>query len=516
MACYLRVAEAGETSGRQVLGNTLVNGIGRAINAIVAIALTPVLLSRLGVANYGIWLLATTLTFASGYAGLADLGLQQASIRAIAEARGRGDARSVDQIVSTTVSIFTAIGLLLALVFAAVSGLLVRAFDIDEGLRHDARLVFVLVGVQIAFDLPAAGFLALVEGAQRYSLARAIEVPMRVGWAVVVVITVLNGGGIVAIAVTSVAFAVGGLLLMIVAARRVEPTLAIRPSVVTRGTLWSMVRQSGSLFGIRITSVIYNQMDRLIVGGVLTVVAVSEYDIVYKIHALGFLVLGVVSSAVMPAAASLNAIGAQERLSTFFLRGSRLAMALSLPVSIAAMVFARPLIGSWVGVRFEHLAGSARLFLLYPVIAVFVSIGEAMLVGIDRTRLVLRFHVVSVVINLALSLALAPSMGIDGVIVGTIVGNVATAIPLLATCLRSFGTTWTEWARRVALQNALSAGVVVAVGWALLQVVDSGSGFVVVGAAIGVTIGAGVLAFLAVGAEPEEREAIRRSLSRFR
>ncbi|TXI39849.1 MAG: hypothetical protein E6Q57_20410 [Mycobacterium sp.] len=506
--------EAGETSGRRILSNTLVNGAGRAVNAAVAIALTPLLLSRLGAAHYGVWLLATTLTFASGYASLADLGLQQAAIRAIAEARSRGDLAAVNATVSTAVSIFWIIGLALAGVFAAASGFLVDAFGVGAALRDDACLVFVLVGVQIAFDLPAAGFLALVEGAQRFSLARAIEIPLRFGWGAGVAIVVLNGGEIVHVAALSVAFAVVGLLLMVIASWRVEPQLSLRPSVVTRGALWSMARQSSTLFGIKITSVVYNQMDRLIIGGVLTVVAVAEYDVVYKIHAVGFLVLGVVSSAVMPAAASLHASGSSERLSTFFIRGTRLAMALSLPVSVSAIVFARPLIGSWVGSRFEHLAGPARLFLVYPVIAVFVSIGEAMLIGVGRAGAVLRFHVGSVVLNFGLSLALAPRLGIKGAIVGTIVASTVVVVPLLAVCLRSFGTSWGAWFWQVVAPNAMSTAAVVGVGSLLLRVVDGTSGFAFVGAAVVSTALVGIVAFLLVGADDADREAIRRAVLR--
>lgn len=510
----LTVAAGADTSDRQLIGSTLANGVARGLNALVAIALTPFLISRLGLDGYGVWVLATTLTFAAGYASLAELGLQQASVRVIAAARSTGDTRTIDEVVSTTFAVFVGLGLALAVVFAALSGALVHVFGMAAQLQSTARTVFLLAGTQIAFDLPTAAFTSVIEGAQRFSLARSVEVPIRLGWGTAVVLAVLNGAGVEALAWCSLGFSVVSLLATASVAFRVQRGLSLRWRNVSRRSLRTMGRESSGMLGARVLSVIYNQMDRLILGVLAGVIAVSEYDIVFKIHAVGILVVGVVSSAVMPAAASLSAVGEAQRLRAFFIRGSRLAMALSVPVIIAAMVFAERLIDSWVGGRYTYLAGDARLFLLYPLVTVLIAVGAAMLTGVGRVGTVVRFESMSVGINLALSLALTPSLGVRGVVIGTVVGAAASVLPLLRSCLRAFETPVGIWVRMVLVPNLPGAVVTLGLSWALIRLTQLGSSFVVVGIETGSAAVLGVVAFVVMGASGEDRDVLRKQFRR--
>ena len=73
----MRVKRADSTT---IVRNTVLNSIGGIATAVLAIALTPFLLRRLGTDGYGVWLLATTFTISQGL-GLTDLGLRQTGVR---------------------------------------------------------------------------------------------------------------------------------------------------------------------------------------------------------------------------------------------------------------------------------------------------------------------------------------------------------------------------------------------------------------------------------------------------
>ena len=57
------------------------------------------------------------------------------------------------------------------------------------------------------------------------------------------------------------------------------------------------------------------------------------------------------AAAIVPAAANLLALNSSRRLRELLIRGTRYTLALSLPVTIAALVLARPLLIAWVGPR---------------------------------------------------------------------------------------------------------------------------------------------------------------------
>ena len=86
--------------------------------------------------------------------------------------------------------------------------------------------------------------------------------------------------------------------------------------------------------------------------------------------------LTLTASAVIPAAANLLALELRERLRELLVRGTRYTLALSLPVTIAAMILARPLLIAWVGARYESFAGPAQLFLTYQLVTCSATIAR--------------------------------------------------------------------------------------------------------------------------------------------
>jgi O-antigen/teichoic acid export membrane protein len=115
------------------------------------------------------------------------------------------------------------------------------------------------------------------------------------------------------------------------------------------------------------------------------------------------------------------------RLQSLLVRGTRYTLALSLPVTIAAMILARPLIISWVGVGYVDMVGPTQLFLAYQLITGTATIANTMLVGMGLVRAVTLYVLVAVVLNLAISVLLVRPLGISGVIIGTLVGFGITA-----------------------------------------------------------------------------------------
>jgi len=464
-----------EVSGQRLIRNTVANGVGSVVVALLAVVLTPYFLRRLGPAEYGVWLLALGLTFGSGYLGLADLGLQQAGVRMVASARSRNDVPEISRVISTMAVLFLAVGLVLAVVLAMSAHVLTSVFSLPPALVSTARTVFALVGLQIALDLPGASLLALIEGAQRYALLRSVEVGSRLAWAVGAVAVVAQGRGVVAMAVVSLVVAVAGLIVSFLAARRIEPNLSLTFRNAGRETLGEVLRQGSPLIALRVLSVVYRQMDRAIGGVVVGAVAVARYEVAYKIHATAAIALSIAPSAILPAAAYLGAQDDRSKLRRLYLQGTKYAVALCVPVAVAGLIFARALLRTWVGAPYESLTSITRLFLLYPVFVSVHVIGVTMLVGIRRTRGVLVLSAISIVVNLIVSVALAPSRGISGVVIGTLVGYAVVWLPYLHLIFREFDVGLREWSGSVVLPNLAPALAQVLIGRLTVGVAERSS-----------------------------------------
>jgi len=151
-----------------VLRNTLVNGVANVSSAVVTAILTPFLLHRLGAEQYGLWLLALGLTFSSGYLALADIGLPEAAVKFIAEARASGRTYEIPQIASTTVGLFTITAVVVGGAIAALAPALASLFHVAPNSAGVARQLFALMGLEVVMELPGMGLRAVIEGAQEY------------------------------------------------------------------------------------------------------------------------------------------------------------------------------------------------------------------------------------------------------------------------------------------------------------------------------------------------------------
>ena len=159
-------------------------------------------------------------------------------------------------------------------------------------------------------------------------------------------------------------------------------------------------------------------------------------------------------------------------LRDMFLRGSSYAAAVALPFAVAACIFARPLLLSWIGPRAAPAIGAARLFVLYEAIQVPQNVASTMMYGLGRIRVPLIVNGAATALNLGLSIALVGPLGFSGVIVGTLIANGLAWPVLLGYYLRVFDCRLRTWFQKLvapnlpglALQVTVSLGLYYAVG----------------------------------------------------
>ena len=499
-------------SGARLVRNSAINGIAITGGMVVTILLTPYMLDRLGSVSFGIWALAITLTATAGYLSLTDLGLQQASVRFMADARRGRDPAQLTGIFSTTVAIFLVVSVVVAGLMVALAPAIASIFSVQGAVRHAAIVTFAIVGAQIVFDLPGLAYRAVLESAQRYGAIRVIELVRAILFAGLVVGVLSIGRGVVAIASCSAASAAAALSAYVVVVRTSEAAARLRPSSIQRHVLRELLGFSRSLFLLRILSVSYRQMDKLIVGAILSVSAVATYEVANRVQAAMFLLLGIGGSALLPAA-TLSRVD-KPRMRDLFLRATSYSVALFLPVSIAVLVYARLVVVGWVGAQQAGATGAVRLFALWVALGTFDAAGTTMLVAVGRLRPVVALSVVWVASNLVLSLILVHVWGITGVVAATVITYAPLLVAYTTLCLDEFRISLGDWARRVLIPNLPGPAVQVVLSLATLHEVERLPPLA--GAALGGGIGTAVSLglFFFIGLRRPERRYVREVLTR--
>jgi len=453
-------------TAQRLVDNTIINGAASIVGLALSLVLLPVMVQGLGTAAFGIWALALSLTVSGGYLTLLDLGLQQSAVRLMSDARRLGNLPGLRGLFSTTLLVFVAVAGTVAAALVLSSEQLVELFAVEASLRDTAVLTFQLVGAHVLFDLPALAPRALLESDQRFLVVRAIELGRSAVLTVAIVVLLVQGYDLPVVAGASlVASALTASTYLLVAARSESGRFASKS--LTRAQTRALLSFGGPVFVIRILSVIYRQMDKLILAVVVTLIAVAHYEIASRVQAGMIVLMGAVGAVLFPALTLLR--DQPARLRELYLRGTSYFIALFLPAILVILVWAEPLIVGWVGTENADATPLVRLFYVWLALNTLDAVATTMLMALGRLRQLVWCTASWVVANLLLSVLLVGPLGAPGVLVGSVV----TYVPLIAAytllCIRELDIGLAEWFRRVIRPNIPGTVVQSAVLVALLR-----------------------------------------------
>src|SRR5271170_3552041 len=160
------------TNGHLLARNTVWNLIGNGSPLIVAVFSIPILIHGLGKDRFGVLTLAWALI---GYASLFDIGLGRALTQLVAKKLGSGEDHEIPALVWTSLLLMLALGVVGAVVIAAISPFLVhRALKLPEELRSETFRAFYLLGLAVPVVIVPAGLRGLLEEHQRFKLVNAL------------------------------------------------------------------------------------------------------------------------------------------------------------------------------------------------------------------------------------------------------------------------------------------------------------------------------------------------------
>ncbi len=434
--------------GRRVFRNTLITGAVGVFSLLANFFVVAQAARHLGSGPYGIWVLALSFSVSAGYLSISDLGLQAGVTRFIADADGRGQRERIGEVVSSALAVLSATAVIAIAILIGLSFGASHLFVVPRDLQNALRLLFILLAGEALFGLPGLAFVGVLQGLQRYGWIKLVDLSRQILYTILAVTVLLTGHGVVAFGATMVVGTAFAAIGYAVAARRLCPELRVSPRLITRSALRPLAGFSAWVFISRINGVIWAQMDKVILAAVVGTSLLAGYDFAARLQSAASYPLSLTAAAVVPAAANLLALESRIRLRALLVRGTRYTLALSLPVTIAAMILARPLLINWVGARYASFAGPAQLFLTYQLVTCTATIANTMLVGMGRVRAVTAYVTTAMVVNLAISIALAQRLQVSGVIIGTLVGYGITAPLYVRLVLRELSLSFGEFLRQ--------------------------------------------------------------------
>ncbi len=420
-----------ETSSSNLIAGTISKYALQITNIATGFFLMPFTVHHLGHSEYGLWMLVASLTY---YFQLLDMGYGNGVVRHIIDADRRGRVDEVNEIVSTFLWIYGAIGAAaLVIVGAMIAWVIPRFPNLTPDQVRTAQVLLAILGARVAIGFPMTVFGAVTNARQAFVPNNLITIGTVLISAVVTYVVLESGHGLLMLVACTTTVNMLGYVGYTWTAYRVFPGLKVGPRLFSR-TLWRDVTAfSIYLFIIQIAVQVSFNIDNIVVGAFLGTAAVAVYTVGLRLSEYQRRLCDQFSGMMFPVVMAFGTDGNTAALRQTLIEGSRVGFMLVAGATVCLVGFGGPLIEHWMGPGFE---GSVAPFIVLAIASVLI-VSEAavsnVLIAVGRHRFLAWAWLGEAAVNLVLSVLLVRRFGLLGVAVGTLVplviGHVFVLMP---------------------------------------------------------------------------------------
>ncbi len=473
--------------------------------------LTPFTLHYIGETQFGLMALAGSI-IAQG--SLLDLGIGPAITRYVAEYHAQKDYDRARSLAATAFALYCVLGLVVIIAGAVIAWLSPYIFNVPASERMTSVEVIFLMALNLGLSIPAATPNSVLRGLHIYGIANGISVFTSLLGAAATVAALLTGGDVVAVVAVQIPVMLVSRAINAWYVRRYAPEMRFHWRDVKREFVKVLMSFSLALFAMDAAYSLHTKTSELVIGAFLPVSAVTPYAIARRLGMLAQSLVEPLQGAFLPAASHLNAQGSMDGIRSLYLVGSRVNLALFLPLSGTFIALAGPLLALWVGPQYAQYAPIVVIVTLANVAEFSHWTGGSVLLGLARHHTLAIAASCAAIASLVLSLLLVRPYGLIGVSFGTMLPAVGLSVGFMwPYMVRTIGVKWREVVKHVFLPTMLPLLPMMTALYAVQWFMPV-KGLFPVGltAAAGLTIYS--VFFLAFGAGEAEREILKSILSK--
>ena len=414
---------------RRVRLSAIASIFSRGASFVVTIVLIALSSRYLDGDRMGLWMTIVGLTV---LLSLADLGLGNGIINAVAEAVGRDREDEAAAHVSTAFFSLLAVSFVGGALFAALYPVVEWANLLNVGapLARAETAPAMAVLVACVFVTLPLGLAQKIHFAYQEGFLASLWAGVGSGIALVIgLVAVGDKAGVPWLTLAVAGGPAFGVLLNSVALYWFrKPEIRPRPALISRRSARRLFSLGGLYFALAVAGIVGLQVDNIVIARILGVGAVPAYAIPLRLFMILPTVLSFALAPLWPAYTESIARSDIGWVKGAFERSLRLSLLVAVPSSMALVAFAPFLLDVWVGESvdppFHLLVGLG----LWAVINAVTGPLAMLLNGLG----VVGFQVITSLamgaINLTLSIILVSSIGVAGAIYGTVISLVCCIV----------------------------------------------------------------------------------------
>jgi O-antigen/teichoic acid export membrane protein len=406
-----------------------------AVNIGVSFFMSPFVVSKLGSTYYGIWAISLQFT---GYLYLLDFGVRESVIRYTAKYVARQQPGRLNQVLNTAILIYVPISLGCAVLACLAAWAAPTWFEIDAQHAREAQIAVLFVGLTIAQAFALNVYQGILQGLNRFDVANAVGLVATVIRTVLIVVALSAGFKIAALSMIQFAMAILSGLACAVAARKllrtsgIEFSLARLPKARFRALSRKVFGYGFYVLVNNIAQKINFASDAVVIGIFMPVSAVTPYAIAGSLIEYLRSLIVTTAQVFSPLSSTLHAQRKSDDLAELLVRGSRLTVAITLPISLTFAVLGQRFIELWMGPEYTSQSGQVLLVLgLLQIVSAPHYVISSVLYGMSQHGSIAWVRVGEAAFKLGLSIYFVQTHGIIGVAWGTAISHCIVVLAVL-------------------------------------------------------------------------------------
>lgn len=418
---------------KKLVTNTIFNFVGRCWSFLLTLLLTPYILSRLDVHDFGTWVLMTIFisAFNPGQVPLFDLG--GVFMKYISEYYTYEDFESISHVLICGLFFYGLFGIGLISLGLLFEHPIFRVLHISDG----ASTAYFLVLLASAVSNVSAMFLSVFKGIQRMDRSNSLEIQLSIFNAAGTIFFLEAGWGISGLAVNALLNACLAVVVIWWATVRMLPKVGLRgrfDRTLLRGMLaYGMKMQVSSIGGL-----VSFQVPKLIVSRFLGTAAVSFYEVSSRLALFMRALPLVMISALIPATSELRARRDRQKILQTYLMASKYLAMLTVAMAAFLIIEARSVLVLWLGRGFESAVILVQILAIGYAANIIGGPASQTGAGIGHPEFDMRGTVLLTILTPALGLLLVHGFGAAGAAAGTSLAFIAATGYLLVAFHRNY------------------------------------------------------------------------------
>lgn len=434
------------TAGRRILANTAYRTVADVGSKLASLALYVLMGRKLGAAEFGVFTLGLSIVMLA--TALGGFGQDVILMREVARRHEEIHRFFANTLVLKLILALPALGLTLGI------GLL-------AGLGREQLLVVGLLGIGVIAELLASTCFAVFQAHERFAYIPIALISERLFTAVVGIVALERGAGVVAISVVYLVGAMLGLALaLLLVLRRI-----VRPRLEVTWRTWWPLMQTAAPVGVAVVfGLVLSRIDTAMLAAFKSKIVVGNYGAAYRLFEAPLLLSFGVTAAVYPVLSRLTR-STVPPVGVIFERAVKLAVALTSPIAVGAAILSGPVIELLYGDSFDAAGGA--LALLAPALALFPIgyLAAYLLVSQGRQRILSLVYGLVAAENILANVVLIPLFSLKGAALGTSVSQLLQTAALVYYAGQVAGAI--DWPRM--LGGTVVASVLAGAAMALLR-----------------------------------------------